>query len=112
MRQYIVMTEENSYPDVFHYLWNLGYILTSIMQTSQSNDVPILVESFKACSELFDVLGAYNYGIYRKQSLKQILAIFIEEINTKHNPVYESIINYSKAFSNDLTQFLEDNNIE
>jgi len=31
-------------PYKFHFLWNLGYILTSIMKISRSNDVPILVE--------------------------------------------------------------------
>ncbi len=106
------MAEENSYPDVFHYLWNLGYILTTIMKVSRSSDVPILVQSFKACSELFDMLGAYNYGIFKRQSIKKALAIFIEEINAKHNSVYDSIVNYSKAFSDDLAQFLEENNIE
>ena len=100
------MSEETSFPDVFHYLWNLGYVLTSIMQISRSNDVSILVESFNAGSELFDILGAYNYGIYRKQSIKEDLAIFNEELKAKHNPVYEAIINYSKALSNDLEQFL------
>ncbi|KKM74319.1 hypothetical protein LCGC14_1401500 [marine sediment metagenome] len=44
------MKEEESYPDVFHYLWNLGYILTSIMQISRSNDVRLdFVSTDGAC---------------------------------------------------------------
>ncbi len=106
------MVEEETYPDVFHFLWNLGYILTTIMKISRSNDVPILVESFKMTSDLFDVLGAYNYGMYRKRGITEALGRFIEEINKEHDPVYESIIKYSWAFSNDLIQFLKENDIE
>lgn len=86
------MIEEEPYPDVFHFLWNLGYILTTIMKISRSNEVPILVESFKAASDLFDTLGAYNYGVYRKQGITDALRSFTEEINKEHDPVYESII--------------------
>ncbi len=96
------MSEDKSFPDISHYLWNLGHILTSIMQISHSNEVPILVESFKAGSDLFDVLGAYNYGIYRKQSIQKVVGVFYKEISEKHQPVYESIISFAKDFSNDL----------
>lgn len=105
------MVEKEHYPDVFHYLWNLGYILTTIMKISRSNDVPILVESFKAASDLFDVLGAYNYGVYRKQGITDALKSFTEELNKKHNLVYESTIQYSWSFTRDLIQFLKENDI-
>ncbi len=106
------MSKEESYPGVFQFLWNLGYILTSIIQISQSNNIPILMESFKAGSELFDVLGEYNYGIYRERKIQKSIKVFNTEFGRSHRPAYDSIINFAKDFSKDLELFIKENNLE
>ena len=106
------MSEEESHPDISQFLWSLGYILTSIMQISHSNNVPILMESFKAGSELFDAIGEYNYGIYREKKILKYIKFFNTEFSRENRPAYDSIINYAKDFSKDLELFMKENNIE
>lgn len=91
-------------------LWRLGYFLSSIIDISQSKDVPILFDSFKAIQALFDALGDWVFGKGILHKIKVRFETFDHALKFEQDTVYNGIFKEVKKTRDNIQSLI--NNIE
>ncbi len=88
-------------------LWRLGYFLGRIIDISQTNDIPILFDSFKSIQALFDALGDWVFGRGILQKIKVRFETFDHALQFEQDPAYHGIFKEVKITRDNIESFIK-----
>ena len=78
------------------YMWHIGRVLTELMITSDSSGSPIIVETFKAGTDLFDTFGETIYGSLSYDEIFSKLNKFIESLDYDSIGSFDHTLEYAQ----------------
>ena len=102
------LIEERADSGALILLWRLGYFLGRIMDISQSEEVPILLDSFKAIQALCDALGDWVFGKGILHKIKVRFKTFDHALQFEQDPAYHGIFEEVKITRDNIESFIKD----
>ena len=98
--------------EIIPYMWHIGNFLTDMMYISDSTSSPIIVQTFQAGADLFDILGKCAYSSLPYKTIFPNLEEFIISLDYESDANFKPALQYAYDLCQDLLAFLDENNLK